>query len=212
MFQNDSRFLLFLLSLVLLLSACTPQVTAEPTAPPTTTSIPTATITSTPSLTPSPTPTLTLVPSETPIPLPASLTGVVSLSGDSVRPLVSVVELREAESFDLLAKGDSNTRGEYRIEDVQPGKYELWVLITTKSSMVSGCSDVRLPDDTWKIGVNFEGDKALTMENAYLSKALFLVENLQGSDLHAVGFYAVLLDFEIASGIENKFDVTLVCQ
>lgn len=212
MVQSDSRFLLFLLSLVLLLSACTAQVTAEPTAPPTATSIPTATITSTPSLTPSPTATLTLFPSETPIPLPASLTGIVSLSGDSIRPLVSVVELREAESFDLLVKGDSNSRGEYRIEDIQPGKYELWVLITTKSSMVSGCGDVRPPDETWKIGINFEDDKALTMENAYLSKALLLVENLQGSGLQAIGFYAVLSDFEIASGIENKFDVALICE
>jgi len=212
MFQNDSRFLLCLLSLILLLSACIAQVTVEPTVSFTATNVPTATITLTPTLSPSPTATLTLVPSETPIPLPASLTGIVSLSGDSVRPLVSVVELREAESFDLLVKGDTNTRGEYRIEDIQPGKYELWVLITTKSSMVSGCGDVRPPDETWKIGVNFEGDKALTIENAYLSKALFLVENLQGSDLHAIGFYAVLSDFEIASGIENKFDVALICE
>jgi len=206
------RFTVHLLFIVLLLTSCSGQATVEPTATFTATSVPTATSTLTPTLSPSPTPTLTLVPSETSIPLPASLTGIVSLSGDSARPLVSVVELREAESFDLLAKGDTNTKGEYKIEDIQPGKYELWVLITTKSSMVSGCGDVRPPDDTWKIGVNFEGGTALTMENAYLSKALFLVENLQGSGLKAIGFYAVLSAFEIISGIENKFDVTLVCE
>jgi len=61
------------------------------------------------------------------------------------------------------------------------------------------------------LGINFDGDKALTMEAAYLSKALLLVEGLQGTGLKAIGFYAVLSDFEIVSGIENKFDVTLFC-
>lgn len=116
-----------------------------------------------------------------------------------------------AESFDLVADAKTNSKGEYALEEIQPGKYELWVLITTKSKMLSGCDDVRPPDETWKIGVNFEGGKGLTMENAYLSKALFLVDGLQSAGLKAVGFYAILSNFEIMSGVENKFDVTLYC-
>lgn len=211
--MNQNRLqIMAIFFVVLLLTACGGQVTIEPTATFTATSIPpTATITLTPTLTPSPTQTLTLVPSETSIPMPASLTGIISLSGESVKPVVGAVELREAETFDLIVKGDINSRGEYKIEDLEPGKYELWVLFSTKPVMVSGCRDVRPPDDSWKLGINFDGDKALTMEAAYLSKALLLVEGLQGTGLKAIGFYAVLSDFEIVSGIENKFDVTLFC-
>lgn len=77
--------------------------------------------------------------------------------------------------------------------------------------MLSGCNDVRPQDEAWKIGVNFEDGQGLTMENAYLSKALFLVDGLQSAGLKAKGYYAVLSDFKILSGVENKFDVTLYC-
>jgi len=149
--MNQSKLqLIAIFFVVLLLTACGGQVTAEPTVTFTTTSMPpTATITLTPTLTPSPTPTLTLVPSETSIPMPASLTGIISLSGEGVKPVVGAVELREAETFDLIVKGDINSRGEYKIEDLEPGKYELWVLFTTKPIMVAGCEDVRPPDAAW---------------------------------------------------------------
>ena len=133
------------------------------------------------------------------------------MSNGSIRSFSSVVELRMAETFDVVVGGETNSRGEFKLEEIQPGKYELWVLITTRPSMVSGCSEIRPPDINWKIGVNFDGDKGLTMENAYLSKALLLIESLQGSGLQAKGLYAVLSDFEIVSGIENKFDVPLFC-
>ena len=116
-----------------------------------------------------------------------------------------------AESFDLVVDGKTNSNGEYKLEEIQPGKYELWVLITTKSAMVTGCNDIRPQDETWKIGVNFEDGKGLTMEDASLSKALFLVDGLQSAGLKAKGYYAVLSDFEILSGVENKFDVILYC-
>ncbi len=205
------KFQFVTLTLVLLLTACGVQATAIPTDAPTSTPLPTATITVTPTASPTPTSTLTPIPSDTPIPLPASLVGTLSMSNGSVKPFASTVELRMAESLDLVVDAKSNSKGEYALEEIQPGKYELWVLITTKSTMLSGCDDVRPPDETWKIGVNFEGGKGLTMENAYLSKALFLVDGLQSAGLKAVGFYAVLSNFEIMSGVENKFDVTLYC-
>jgi hypothetical protein len=79
--------------------------------------------------------------------------------------------------------------------------------------MISGCHDVAPPDDTWKIGIKFGEDQAMSMENAYLSKAFLLMKNMpSSSDLNATGFYAVLEDFKIESGIENKTDVTLLCK
>ncbi|MFN8460673.1 MAG: hypothetical protein U0X93_02715 [Anaerolineales bacterium] len=95
-----------------------------------------------------------------------------------------------AESFDLVAGAKTNSKGEYNLEEIQPGKYELWVLITTKSAMPSGCNDVRPPDTSWAIGVNFADGKGLTMENASLS-ALLLVGGLQSAGLKAT-VYAVL--------------------
>ncbi len=205
------KFQFLILLHLILLTACGVQATAIPTDAPTSTPLPTATITVTPTASPTPTSTLTPIPSDTPIPLPASLVGTISMSNGSVKPFASVVELRMAETFDLVVDANTNSKGEYALEEIQPGKYELWVLITTKSTMLSGCDDVRPPDETWKIGVNFEGGKGLTMENAYLSKALFLVDGLQSAGLKAIGYYAVLSDFEILSGVENKFDVTLYC-
>lgn len=134
------------------------------------------------------------------------------MSGDTEKPFVSSVELRQGDSFDLIAGGKTDPNGVYYLENIDPGLYGLWVFITSKSTVISGCNDVAPPDAKWKIGVMFNGDKALTMENAYLSKALFLVENLQTTDLKAEGYYAVLDDFEIKSGTENKMDVTLFCK
>lgn len=111
-----------------------------------------------------------------------------------------------------MANGQTDFNGAYKIENIDPGMYALWVLITTESAVPSGCNDIAPPDDTWKIGIRFAGDMGLTMEHAYLSKALLLAENMQSSDLKAEGFYAVLDGFEITSGIENKFDATLICK
>ncbi len=203
-----SQFSSILLFLTILLSACSGQVAIEPTA----TIAPTSTETSIPSPTFTPTAIPTLPPTETPIPQPASLSGATFLSSDMAKPFVSIVELREGDSFTLLASSKTDSSGVYKIENIYPGLYGLWVFITSKAAVISGCNDVAPPDNKWKIGVMFSGDKALTMENAYLSKALLLVENLQSSDLKAEGFYAVLDDFEIKSGIENKMDVTLICR
>jgi hypothetical protein len=203
-----------LLLLAVLLTACNTQVAIEPSATvaPTSTETPVPSPTSTPLPTSTPTITPTLPPTETPIPQPASLTGTIFLSSDTAKPFVSTVELRQGDSFTLIASSKTDSSGVYKIENIDPGIYGLWVLITSKSALISGCSDIAPPDNKWKIGVMFNGDKALTMGNAYLSKALLLVENLQSSDLKAEGFYAVLDGFEIASGIENKMGVTLICK
>jgi len=203
-----------LLFLVVFLTACNGQVTIEPSATPeptsTDTPVPSPTSTTPPTSTPTITPTLP--PTETPIPQPASLTGTIFLSDDTAKPFVSSVELRQKDSFALIGKDDTDSNGVYKIENIDPGTYELWVLITTKTAMISGCTDVAPPDNKWKIGIKFGEDKALSMENAYLSKGLLLAQNLQTSDLKATGFLAVLEGFKIESGIENQMDVTLLCK
>jgi hypothetical protein len=199
--------------LALLLSACGSQINVDPTAISTETAVPTLTntptATSAPTITPSP--TATIIPSATSIPPPVSLAGSISLSGDSVKSYASTVELREKETFNLIQGVVTDSSGKYKLDDIQPGKYELWVLITKKPAVPSGCTDIQPPDLSWLIGIAFEDDKALTMENAYLTKALLLNEGLQGSGLKAVGFYAVLSGFEVKPGAENQFDVVLIC-
>jgi len=209
-----SQFSSMLLLLAILLPACNAQVAIGPTATvaPTSTETPVPSPTYTPLPTYTPTITPTLPPTETPIPQPASLTGTIFLTTDTAKPFVSSVELRQKDSFTLIGKGDTDSNGVYKIENIDPGTYELWVLITAKIKMVSGCSDVAPPDSKWRIGIKFGEDKGLSMENAYLSKGLLLAENLQTSGLKAQGFFAVLEGFKIESGIENKMDVTLTCK
>ena len=183
-----------------LLTACNGQIVIEPSP----TVIPTPTE--------MPTPTATLRPTETAIPQPASLTGTIFLSSEGAKPFVSSVELRQTDGFLLIGESGTDSNGVYKIENVDPGPYELWVLITTESKMISGCSDVAPPDDSWKIGIKFDEDKALSMENAHLSKALLLMANMpSSSDLKAEGFFAVLEEIKIESGTESKMDVTLIC-
>jgi hypothetical protein len=195
--------------LATLLSACGRQIAIETTA----TTAPTSTETPTPLPTSTPTVNATVPPTETAIPQPASLTGTIFISSNTAKPFISLVELRQEDSFTLIGKSETDSSGVYKIENIDPGTYELWVLITIESKMVSGCADVAPPDDSWKIGIKFGEDKAISMENAYLSKALLLIENMPpSSGLNAEGFFAVLEGFKIESGIENKMDVTLTCK
>ena len=99
------------------------------------------------------------------------------------------------------------------INNIEPGTYELWVLITTKPAIISGCNDVAPPDPAWRMGIDFGEGKSMTIGNAYLSKALMLMEFMPASsDLKATGFFAVLDVFKIVPGMENKLDVTLICK
>ena len=118
-----SQFLSMLLFFAVFLTACSGQVKVEPSA----TVAPTSTETPVPSPTFTPTVTPTLLPTETPIPQPASLTGTIFLSGDAAKPFISSVELRQKNSFTLIGKGDTDSSGGYRIENIDPGTYELWV-------------------------------------------------------------------------------------
>lgn len=229
---SRTRWLAVSLLISISLAACSEQVAIAPTATPTNaptetftpsptltatltlsptatnTSLPTSTSTSTPTSTPLPTstPTLTSPPRQT------SLTGLVLLSGAQKTPLATSVELHQGESFTLIAQGETDATGRYRIANIAPGTYELWILITERAAMPSGCQDVLVPDSTWRLGIKFGEGKALTMPDGQLGKALLLAANLaKAPTLQATGFYAVLPGLVIASGIETRRDTSLMC-
>jgi len=58
-------------------------------------------------------------------------------------------------------------------------------LITLQPIMISGCGDIAPPENTWKIGILFGENKGISIENAYLSKALMISDNLDPSVLKA---------------------------
>ena len=203
------QFSVTLALFAMLLPACSGQIGIEPTA----TIAPTSAETPIPVPTSTPAVTATARPTEATIPHPASLTGTIYLYRSTAKPFVSLVELRQKDSFALIGKSETDSSGVYKIENIDPGTHELWVLITTKSKIISGCADVAPPEVPWKIGIKFGEDKAMSMGNAYLSKALLLMETMPSSSgLNAEGFYAVLEGFKIESGIETKMDVTLICK
>jgi hypothetical protein len=201
---------------IVLLAACGGKaaVSPSPTSAPTSTDTPSPspTFTSTATATATPTQTVTPTSTQTPIPQPASLTGTVYLLGDSAKPFVSSIELRQKDSFNLIASGDTDSHGVYRIEGIEPGDYELWTLMTKNTTMVSGCMDIVPPDGTWKLGIKFSEGQALTMGATGLSNAFMLAESLQASGMQAQGFYSVLEGFKIESGVENQMDITLLCK
>jgi len=56
------------------------------------------------------------------------------------------------------------------------------------------------------MGIRFEDNKSITMEYPSLSMALELYENIDSPTLNAIGFYAVLSEYEVESEIKNSSD------
>lgn len=195
--------------MAILLSACGGTVAAKATA-----TIP-ATAKATPSRTSTiaPSATAIILPSDTPVPGPVSVSGMIRLSTNGEESVfVTLVELRRGTSFDLIARQNTQADGTYTFEDLPTGTFELWVQITTRIEMPPGCADIAPPNDSWKIGIKFDEDKALTAEHAYLSKALSLAETLRSSDLVARGFYLVSEPIKLVSGANVIIDATMFCQ
>jgi hypothetical protein len=226
MIRHHSRLITLFVIFLMFLTACnqpffskpTSTSTATPTkaetATPTATS--TSTLTNTPTITqtrtPTQTSTITFTPTETSIPEPTSLAGIISLSHGTLKPFPTTIELREKDSFKLLGKGNTDSSGLYKIANLQPGIYDIWILVTSQSAMIPGCTDVAPPNNTWKMGIKFGADQAMTMETAYLSKLLLFTSLLQSPDLKAQGYYAVLTDYQIIEWKKNIVDVTLQCK
>lgn len=143
----------------------------------------------------------------------ATLTGTVFLSNENKNPFPTSVELRLKQSMIASHQLEADSAGKYTIENIQPGSYEFWILVTNDSSMLSGCDNVVPADEIW-FGIKYGDDKAITIEeNASLKRAfeeaVFMSENY-GS--RADGFYAIYPSLEIESGLEYQMDVVLICK
>ena len=132
--------------------------------------------------------------------------------GNESTPLTTTVELHDKSNFALVGQGDTDSEGTYKIENLDAGTYELWVLITPIKAMVPGCSDVAPPTDEWKVGIKFSDDTAISFPEAFLSRALVFAQVQQANDLQAQGFYAVLEDFKVEPEQENEKVVLLLCK
>jgi hypothetical protein len=143
----------------------------------------------------------------------ATLTGAIFLSNENKNPFPTSVELHLKHSMIVSHQLETDSFGKYTIENIQPGSYEFWILVTDDSSMLPGCDDVVLSDEIW-FGIKYGDDKAVTIEETASLKrafdeAVFMFENY-GSK--ADGFYAIYPDIEIESGLEYKMDVVLICK
>ena len=207
-----------LLAVFILLAGCSQEPLSEstivPTLPSTVTStpIPTNTVTPTSSLTPTTTHTPTVIPfTPTPTVSPGTVTGIVSLNNGEAQPFTTPIELREPQTFILIRSLESDLRGAFTFGEILPGKYEVWILLNYQPMPIEGCSDVSPQEDKWNIGIKFGEEKALTMENASMGKAILLIEELKSSDLVATGIYGVV-EIDVVSGVGNYVDAAFICR
>jgi hypothetical protein len=120
--------------------------------------------------------------------------------------------LHEKVSFTLISKVSTTSQGTYKINNVQPGKYDLWILLTNSPKMIFGCIDVEIQNNGWKMGILFSKDAAITMGAVDLSKAILFSENLDPTLFSAKGFYAVLENYAILIGANSNLEVNLLCK
>jgi hypothetical protein len=137
--------------------------------------------------------------------------GTVYMSAWNVKPYKSVVILKMPGEFESVAMSETDGEGNFTLENIQPGEYELWVLLSTSLEMIPGCQDVAPPEDTWALGIVFEGEKGLTMERGYLSKALMFLENLSADEFPLAGVYSVDPSFIVEAGDNNRIEIILRC-
>jgi len=156
-----------------------------------------------------PTPTSALSATE---PVISTLSGRVHIAGETPEPFITLLELRSKDTFWLVQSVIPDAGGRFVIQDIPPGDYELWVLITAATQMVSGCEDLWVSNDQWRIGISFmEGDPIIVKETS-LAKAISRSQNFTAYGLQPTSFYAVSPDFTIVSEFDAEVEITLLCQ
>jgi len=211
--QRSTLPIALVVGLGLALSGCAAPRAHQPTS--TDSSPPSATTSLT--STPSPTPTATHTPTAAaPTPTveltiePGTISGAVILISNNETPFATTLELRTPEQFDLVGTSKSSSDGQFAFLGVAPGNYELWALISATNTFPPGCRDVLVDESSFRIGVKFGPDKALTSENPSMAMAILLISNLHSPDLIATGIYAVT-DLSISSNSGVFQPVHLTC-
>jgi hypothetical protein len=118
-----------------------------------------------------------------------------------VKPIGFSVSLYQEGT--LIAKGQIEDIAFYDFENIQPGTYEVWVLIPGWLIGMTDCDDIELPDDQWKWAALINGDERLYLEGVGYKEIL---------DKAFGDYYAVLDGLEIKPGVVNEVDVNLVCK
>ncbi len=205
-------------ALGLLIGSCASPEQVPPTAEPT--SIPTFTPSSSPFPTPSPSRTATATVSPTPSPPsptpgpttpPGIISGVVLLHSTSDKPFPTTIELRPRGDVVPVKSTRASSSGQFSFSHTPAGDYEVWALITTKTTVPSGCRDILVEEGSFRIGVHFASNLALTSENPSLGYAMRVASRLDPPEFKAPRFYAVTnLTLATQSGI--ALPIHLYCQ
>lgn len=182
-----------------------------------------------PTNTPNPTNTHTLIetiqPFATPVIEPTltstptahktSLSGIVFLTDPAQQggwPLASCIELLRGDIVKVAKYPDENRPQIFIFENIEPGTYQLWVLVPPDTLSLKNCYDVGLPNETWKFG-KVVGNDRLFVQPSQSYREVFLqalADYPTNPKTHK--FYAVMEFIDIKPGIDNFVDATFICK
>ena len=156
---------------------------------------------------------IVITPSKTVDAQQASLSGLVMLVYPGVqggKPFGFSTELyQHDDGYKLIRKSDEASFPFFDFQNIQPGKYELWLWLPTwVLGGLTGCYDIELPDNQWKLGQLIDGNQPVILEEVSYREAL----DQSANDGMLDNFYAVLDNLEIKPGIDRKFDVNFICK
>jgi hypothetical protein len=186
-----------------------PTLAESPTLPPLILPAPTESPTVAPSISP------TFVPSPTLVEKKASLSGTVFMTGpDGIGgwPFPYGVELRQGDFSKIAAYPDPNRPQNFLFENIEPGIYQLWVLIPTETLSLKNCYDVGLPDKQWKLGRILDNEVIFSDPTMSYREALDEAVEVHSSDPNRYNFYAVLENVDIKSEKDIYVDANLICK
>jgi len=153
-----------------------------------------------------------IAPSMTVDPQQASLSGIVMLIYPGVqggKAFGFSTRLYQHDGFKLIGKSDEDSFPFFDFQNIQPGKYELWLWLPNwVSGGLTGCEDIELPNGQWKLGRLIDGSQPLILKEVSYREALDQYSNHGMID----DFYAVLDNLEIKPGMDRKFDVNFMCK
>jgi hypothetical protein len=122
------------------------------------------------------------------------------------------VELRQGDLNKIAEYPDPNRPQNFLFENIEPGIYQLWVLIPTETLALKNCYDVGLPDKQWKLGRILDNEIIFSDPTMSYREALDQAVEVHSSDPNRYNFYAVLENVEIKSEKDSYVDATLICK
>ena len=146
---------------------------------------------------------------------PTSLSGIVFLTDPAQNGgwlLVARVELLKGNEIKVADYPDENRPQMFIFENIEPGTYQLWVLIPPDTLSLKNCYDVGLPDKTWKLGKIVDNDRIYAAPDKSYRELFLQAMADHPSDSKTLEFYAVTKTIDVKSGIDNYVDATFICK